>query len=163
MVPGVAVSIRQHTSAYVSMKLRLTPAYVSMKLSLTPACVSMKLSLTPQKLSLSTYVSIRQHTSAYVSIRQHTSAYISVRQHEQKLRLSTSRCLSMAAATLGTQFTCFTGAKVQILTLIRRAPRDGGSNTSRFSSKVSDFNPVSSGICSGSSSGVSICTFVLET
>ena len=29
----------------------------------------------------SPYFSIRQHTSAYVSIRQHTSAYVSIRQH----------------------------------------------------------------------------------
>jgi hypothetical protein len=30
-------------------------------------------------LHTSAYVSIRQHTSAYVSIRQHTSAYASIR------------------------------------------------------------------------------------
>ncbi len=44
-------SIRQHTSAYVSL-LQHTPAYVS----------------------------ICQHSSAYVSIRQHTSAYVSTAQ-----------------------------------------------------------------------------------
>ncbi len=37
----------------------------------------------------------------------------------------------MAAATLGTQFTCFTGAKVQILTLIRRAPNLGMAAATR--------------------------------
>jgi hypothetical protein len=47
------VSIRQHTSAYVSN----TSAYVSIRQQ---------------------YVSIRQHTSAYVS---NTSAYVSIRQH----------------------------------------------------------------------------------
>jgi hypothetical protein len=29
-------------------------------------------------ISISAYVSMRQHTSAYVSIRQHTSAYVSI-------------------------------------------------------------------------------------
>ena len=47
------------------------------------------------------------HTSAYVSIRQYTSAaYVSIRLETRK-RVETAK---------GTQFTCFTGAKVQILT-----------------------------------------------
>jgi hypothetical protein len=45
------ITIRQHTSAYVSIRHIYTPLH-------PPA-----------------YVSIRQHTSAYASIRQHTSAY----------------------------------------------------------------------------------------
>ncbi len=55
--PPAYVSIRQHTSAYVSI------AYVSMHASSFP------LPSTPPA-----YVSIRQHTSAYVSI-----AYVSMR------------------------------------------------------------------------------------
>jgi hypothetical protein len=78
------VSIRQHTSAYVS----------SVDAAGTRQCLV-------QHLHTSAYVSIRQHTSAYVSIsqlsrsgrevssvpcpapvcRQHTSAYVSIRQH----------------------------------------------------------------------------------
>jgi hypothetical protein len=51
-------SIRQHTSACVSIRDRLV-----------------------RRLQSERYVSIRQHASAYVSIRQHTSAYVSIRQH----------------------------------------------------------------------------------
>jgi hypothetical protein len=60
------VSIRQHTSAYVSRIRQHTSA----------------------DLTLAADLSIRQHTSAYVSIRQHTSAYVSMRQH-------TSACVSI--------------------------------------------------------------------
>jgi hypothetical protein len=58
------VSIRQHTSAYVSIRQRR-------------ACVSCGLRET----------SVCQHTSAYVSIRQHTSAYVSIRQRQASLCL----------------------------------------------------------------------------
>jgi hypothetical protein len=52
------VSIRQHTSSYVSIRRR------------------------EFEERRRTYgVSIRQHTPAYASIRQHTSAYVSIRQH----------------------------------------------------------------------------------
>jgi hypothetical protein len=51
------VSIRQHTSAYASIRQH-TPAYVIGVILLLPP-------LRP--------VSIRQHTPAYASIRQHTS------------------------------------------------------------------------------------------
>jgi hypothetical protein len=54
--------IRQHTSAYVSMRRH------------TLACVSIR-------QHTSAHVSIRQRASACVSIRQHTSAHVSVRQH----------------------------------------------------------------------------------
>jgi hypothetical protein len=61
--------------------------------------------------------SIRQHTHtpAYASIRQqtHTSAYVSIRQHA-RVQMHYQRHLAPYA---GTQITCFTGAKVQILTL----------------------------------------------
>jgi hypothetical protein len=53
------VSIRQHTSACVS--IRAPTAERPPRFDTSPACVS-----------------IRQHTSAYVSIRQHTSAYASI-------------------------------------------------------------------------------------
>ncbi len=56
-------AIRQHTSAYVS--IRCAPKHTHS-------------SIDPRS---DRYVSIRQHTSAYVSIRQHTSAYVSIRQH----------------------------------------------------------------------------------
>jgi hypothetical protein len=70
-------SIRQHTSAYVSIcQMRATQH--------TSAYVSICQMRATQHTSA--YVSIRQHTSAYVrceqhSIRQHTSAYVSIRQH----------------------------------------------------------------------------------
>jgi hypothetical protein len=54
-------AIRQHTSAYVSIRL-------------PHRCAR-------QKAGTSAYVSIRQHTSAYVCIRQQTSADVSIRQH----------------------------------------------------------------------------------
>ncbi len=68
------VSIRQHTSAYVS-----TPggAVVADDAELLKAFG--KESRVP--FDHLTYVSIRQHTSAYGSIRQHTAAYGSIRQH----------------------------------------------------------------------------------
>jgi hypothetical protein len=78
------VSIRQHTSAYVTYTGRVrhlgliirqhTSAYVSIRhiYSGSPP---------PWPEVASAYVSIRQHTSEYVSIRQHTSAYVSIRQH----------------------------------------------------------------------------------
>ncbi len=53
-----------------------------------------------------TYGSIRQHTPAYVSIRQHTSAYVRALQRGHRSRQAP-----------GTQFTCFTSTKVQVLTL----------------------------------------------
>jgi hypothetical protein len=80
----VLVSIRQHTSAYVS--IRQPSAYVSIRQH-TSAYVSIR-------QHTSAYVSIRQHTSAYVSIRQHTSAYVSIRQH-------TSAYVSIRQHTLG--------------------------------------------------------------
>jgi hypothetical protein len=64
-------SIRQHTSAYVSIRQHES-ACVSMRQH-TSAYVSMR-------QHASAYV-MRPHTSAYVSIRQHTSAYVSIRQH----------------------------------------------------------------------------------
>ncbi len=77
------VSIRQHTSAYASIrqKMRVTPcskhtsAYVSIRQH-TPAYTSIrqKMRITPCSKVRPAYVSIRQHTSAYVSIRQHTPA-----------------------------------------------------------------------------------------
>jgi hypothetical protein len=73
------VSIRRHTSAYVSIWQQHTSAYVSIPAPLAPAQPRHSTSF------LSAYVSsIRQHTSAYVSIRHSTSfssAYVSIRQH----------------------------------------------------------------------------------
>ncbi len=77
-------SIRQHTSAYVSIRQH-TSAYVTCVQVLQPsAYVSIRQHTSAyvtcvQVLQPSAYVSIRQHTSAYVSIRQHTSAYVSIR------------------------------------------------------------------------------------
>ena len=83
----------QHTSAYVSIRYSIrqhTSAYgASQRL-----CTQVR--------------SLRQHTSAYVSIRQHTPAYVSIRRFSAPLHP-------------GTQFTCFTGTKVQILTLQARS------------------------------------------
>jgi hypothetical protein len=59
------VYVCQHTSAYVSIRQH-TSAYVSI-------CVgSMRRT---DDTRMSTFVYVRQHTAAYVSIRQHTSAY----------------------------------------------------------------------------------------
>jgi hypothetical protein len=69
----LVVSIRQHTSAYVSTRQHT-----------------------------SAYVSTRQHTSAYVSIRQHTSAYASIRQHTsayEKSGVSATRIRYIYATT----------------------------------------------------------------
>jgi hypothetical protein len=52
------VSIRQHTSAYVSIRQLSEGAWG------------------PERV-LITYILYIKHTSAYVSIRQHTSAYVS--------------------------------------------------------------------------------------
>jgi hypothetical protein len=103
------VSLRQHTSAYVSMLRDLlyglcrwlagtctrqhTSAHVS-SVSIrqhTSAYVSIRQHTSRQHTSA--YVSIRQHTSAYVSIRhvsirQHTSAYVSTRQHTSEVPAS---------------------------------------------------------------------------
>ena len=75
-----SVSIRQHTAAYVSIRLRcirMLPRAIQEDAPpslLVPACVSIR-------LHTSAYVSMRQHTSVYVSIRQHTSEYVSIRLH----------------------------------------------------------------------------------
>jgi hypothetical protein len=60
VAPPAYVSIRQHTSAYVS------------------ACRCTTCSVAESSLHTSAYVSIRQHTSAYVSICQHMPAYVSI-------------------------------------------------------------------------------------
>jgi hypothetical protein len=82
------VSIRQHTSAYVSIRSAYvsirTSAYVSMRQICLPQCEEPP-ERAPRRASIrqhtSAYASIRQHASAYASIRQHTSAYVSIRQH----------------------------------------------------------------------------------
>jgi uncharacterized protein (UPF0216 family) len=68
--------IHLNTSACVSMRQR-TSAFVSIRCSRAPA---LRLPLIIH-LNTSAYVRMRQHTSAYVSIRQHTSAYVSIRRH----------------------------------------------------------------------------------
>jgi hypothetical protein len=74
------VSIREHTSAYVSTsRIRQhTSAYVSIRQQ-TSAYVPKPLFTTePHRRGL---CSPRPRAPAYVSIRQHTSAYVSIRQH----------------------------------------------------------------------------------
>ncbi len=63
------VSIRQHTSAYVSIRSNLISS------PLPTVKVPYIRQHTYISQDTSAYVSIRQHTPAYVSIRQHTSAY----------------------------------------------------------------------------------------
>jgi hypothetical protein len=83
-------SLRQHTSAYVSISQHQhTSAYVSIRRDLR--CSSP---------SLPSYVSIRQHTSAYVSIRQHTSAYVSMRQHTSEYVSIRQHAGTVAGSTL---------------------------------------------------------------
>ncbi len=106
---GLCLGIRQHTSAYVSIRqhtsvsIRVligrttcrcrslhTSAYVSMRQHAS-ACVSQhtridrahRMSLLELPVSASACARLLKilHTSAYVSIRQHTSAYVSIRQH----------------------------------------------------------------------------------
>ncbi len=108
---GFACSIRQHTSAYVSIRQHEhTSAYVSTRQHTLPVfslyqyaaplagsmafCHAdaagggggipppgLATAAEARKSSTCTYVSIRQHVSAYVSICQYTSAYVSIRQH----------------------------------------------------------------------------------
>ncbi len=66
LVQGHISSIRQHTSAYVSIRQH-TYAHT---------CGAWGQSAAPCRIYTSTRPHI-QHTSAYVSIRQHTSAYVS--------------------------------------------------------------------------------------
>ncbi len=78
------VSMRQHTSAYVSIRRTshktCTPFASASIRPHTSAYVSIR-------QHTSAYVSIRQHTSAYVSIRLHMPAYVSIRQHTYPIRL----------------------------------------------------------------------------
>ncbi len=67
--PTAYVSIRQHTSAYIS--IRQQASRTRRKLWCAPR---------QRAVAPTAYVSIRQHTSAYASIRQRTSAYVSVRR-----------------------------------------------------------------------------------
>jgi uncharacterized protein YcbX len=85
------LSIRQHTSAYVSMRTQIV-AMQQRRSKDTSACVS-----------------IRQHSSAYVSIRQHTSAYVSiwaqivVMQAAEEQRHLSIRQLTSAYVSMRTQ------------------------------------------------------------
>jgi hypothetical protein len=101
---GAYVSIRQHTSAYVSIRVPLLRAGKSQRASAS------LLSSVTKNTPASVFVSIRQHTSAYVSIRQHTSAEslgvaclecdeeytcVSIHQHTSvyvRIRLNVSIC-----------------------------------------------------------------------
>jgi hypothetical protein len=95
---SACVSIRQHTSAYVSIREKCrqqTTAYVSPNTSAyvnayrppaTSAYVSIRQHTSAyvsirERIPASRHARIRQHTSAYVRIRQHTSAYVSIRPH----------------------------------------------------------------------------------
>jgi hypothetical protein len=72
---------RQHTSAYVSIRQH-TSAYVKEAVGEEEAYRAERpVRRTHVHAATCAYVSIRQHTSACVSIRQHTSAYVSIRQH----------------------------------------------------------------------------------
>jgi hypothetical protein len=80
--------------AYVYMRryIHMSFSLLSMKLRASCGCICLRTTrythmhvcvdtATCAACLLTSYVSIRQHTSAYVSIRQHTSAYVSIRQH----------------------------------------------------------------------------------
>ncbi len=76
------VDIRQHTSAYVSIRQQQRAARITL--------TRLYMSLRRHTSAYVAYVSIRQHTSAYVARArfsvpapqpQHTSAYVSIRQH----------------------------------------------------------------------------------
>jgi hypothetical protein len=70
--------MRQHTSAYVSIRQHTSSNAVSLYQVFAGEGAAGALN---SAFIAPAYVSIRQHTSAYVSIRQHTSAYVSIR-HE---------------------------------------------------------------------------------
>jgi hypothetical protein len=76
------VSIRQHTSAHVSMRQHSVFYYF---LSIAAADLptgALYHRVHAQRLNRHRYpVSIREHTSAYVSIYQHTPEYVSIYQH----------------------------------------------------------------------------------
>ena len=67
------VSIRQHTSAYVSIRQHEEQVVVQGVLEVLDDALQ-RASAIRQHTGR-----IRQHTSAYVSIRQHTSAYVSMK------------------------------------------------------------------------------------
>jgi hypothetical protein len=82
--------IRQHTSVYVSIRQR-TSAWSESHWTSSQSC--------PAYVSVWTYVSVCQHTSAYVSIREHTSEYVSMREHTSayfSIRQHTSAYVSYA-------------------------------------------------------------------
>jgi hypothetical protein len=104
-------SIRQHTSAYLSIRQHsrgtdVFPRDIRLLPTPSPACI---------RQHTSAYVSIRQHTSAYlsiredssllpllpeyVSIRQHTSAYVSIRQHNNTRSYHSCYCVSSFTCT----------------------------------------------------------------
>jgi hypothetical protein len=88
------VSIRQHTSAYVSIRL---PQELAHTLELggpfrMPTILIISILLkscqhtsahVSTRQDTSACVSIRQHTSAHVSMRQHASAYVSIHRHSE--------------------------------------------------------------------------------
>jgi hypothetical protein len=96
-----SLCIRQHTSAYVS--IRETEAYVSIRQH-TSAYVSipetealgqphLQRQALPLFKGMRHYMSkLTAYTSAYVSIRQHTSAYVSIRQRHYMSKLTAYIC-----------------------------------------------------------------------
>jgi hypothetical protein len=83
------VSIRQHTSAYASIRQFCAgdtrPSDVAAAACIrqhTSAYVSIRqfCAVDTRPFDVAAAACIRQHTSAYVSIRQHKSAYVSIRQ-----------------------------------------------------------------------------------
>ena len=71
--PPASASIRQHTSAYVS--IQHTSDYIAY-ISIRQLRHSYMHSGSERARAHSRPSSIRQHTTAYVSIREHTSAYV---------------------------------------------------------------------------------------
>jgi hypothetical protein len=76
--PSASVSIRQYTSAYVSIPASLDEhTGAGAAIYRAPVQRAERTFSEPNAVALlAAYVSIRQHTSAYVSIRQHTSAHV---------------------------------------------------------------------------------------
>jgi hypothetical protein len=85
----IYVSIRQHTSAYVSIREDIyhTSAYVRIREDIYQPTLSVW-SSEEQRRAVAVCTCIRQHTSAHVSIRQHTSAYVRTRQHTAYVSIS---------------------------------------------------------------------------
>jgi hypothetical protein len=114
LISGTYVSIRQHTSAYVSAYLSIRQIGKEQESLISGTEFTC---FTSRKVPMFTSdeASDEATSSAYVSIRQHTSAHVSIRQHVimQQAHLRRNRCCFSAASPL--LYCCFTSAALLLL------------------------------------------------